>query len=228
MGRSLGVNLVRAKWCTFDCLYCQLGRTSERSLDRVVFMQLDELIVELREALTRHTVDFVTLAGSGEPALHAQLAQIIAAIRRLTTTPIAVLTNGAFLHDGDVRAACGLAHVVLPTLAAHNEEQYQRIHRPCGSIHLKSHIDGLLAFREDQPAASMWLELFLLEGLNAAEADFGPFETLIQRINPERIQINTATQPAFDEAVCAVSPAKMRSWARRLGPRVEVVADLRD
>lgn len=226
LGRWLGVDLVRPNWCTFDCLYCQLGRTREKSLDRVVFVQLDDLIAELCEALACCEVDFVALAGSGEPSLHAQLAPIIAAVRHMTHARVAVATNGALMHDGAVRDACGLADVVISTLAAHNNEQFQRIHRPCPEIAFDRYLDGMITFGREQPP-SVWLELLLLEGLNAEEADFDAFASLIGWIDPERIHVTTTATLELRPAGCAVSPAKLRRWAQRFGPRAEAIADPR-
>lgn len=227
LGRSLGVDLVRPKACCFDCVYCQLGRTRETSTDRLVFMPLDAILSELRDALSHIEADFVTLSGSGEPTLHAQLGEIINGIRDLTDTPVAVLTNGALLFDASVREACGRADVVLPTLAATTEEQFAQIHRPHAGLNLEQHIAGLAAMSQEQPA-SMWLELFVIAGANDSDADLAAFEKILHRIQPERIQLNTAVRPAADRSIRPVPAARLHAWAARLGPRAEVIANYPD
>jgi wyosine [tRNA(Phe)-imidazoG37] synthetase (radical SAM superfamily) len=225
LGRSLGVDLVPFKVCSFNCIYCQLGPTKSLTLDRKEYVPVDELLGEVAEALTRGPEpDYVTLAGSGEPTLHSRLAEVIRGVRELTHRPIAVLTNGSLLFEKEVRDACALADVIMPTLAAHDEAGYQRVHRPCPGLTLGRHVSGLIAFRREHKTP-MWLELFVVEGVNATDADRAAFAQLIDRIDPDRIQINTAVRPTSEAAVLAASPEKLRTWTQALGPKAEVIAE---
>lgn len=226
LGRSLGVDLTPFKTCSFDCVYCEVGRTTHRTSRRQVYTPVRDVLAELEATLaTIPPPDYVTLAGSGEPTLHAQLDELIRGIRRVTTVPIAVLTNGSLLSDPPVRQACGRADLVLPTLAAHDEPGFQRIHRPAPGLTLEQHLAGLVTFRQEQPAA-MWLELFILEGFNAGDDDLRAFKPLIERIDPHRIQINTAVRPPAEPDARPVSAEKLAAWAAALGPRAEVIADV--
>jgi len=226
LGRSLGVDLVPLKVCSFNCIYCQLGRTTSLTLERAEYVPIEEVVDELGKALASGPPpDYVTLAGSGEPTLHSRLGEIVEEIRGLTHQPIAVLTNGSLLSEKEVREACASADVVLPTLAAHDEAGYQRIHRPCPGLTLARHLSGLQAFREEHKTP-MWLELFILEGVNASEADREAFAKLIDQIGPDRVQINTAARPTSEPHALMVSPEKLRDWARALGPKAEVIAEV--
>ena len=104
LGLSLGVDLVPPKTCTFDCLYCEVGRTTHLTRRRQPH-RVQEIIRELEDYLANppSALDYVTMAGSGEPTLNLGLGEIIAAVKRLTDTPVAVLTNGALLNDPVVR-----------------------------------------------------------------------------------------------------------------------------
>jgi wyosine [tRNA(Phe)-imidazoG37] synthetase (radical SAM superfamily) len=227
LGRSLGVDLVPFKTCSFNCLYCQVGHTTTLTRERAEYTPVDEVLADVAKALaTGPAPDYVTLSGSGEPTLHSKLDEIIRAIRKLTDRPIAVLTNGSLLFEQDVRAACALADLVLPTLAAHDEDTYQRVHRPYPGLTLESHVAGLTKFRAERDTP-MWLELFLLEGVNASDDDQAAFARLIGRIAPDRIQINTAVRPTSDPRARAVSAEKLARWARALGPKAEVIAETR-
>ena len=226
LGRSLGVELTPFKTCSFDCVYCEVGRTTHETVARAAYVPTAELLEELAVALAdRPPLDYVTLAGSGEPTLHADIGPIIRGIRELTATPIAILTNGSLLGHPDVRRACSGADLILPTLAAHDEAAYQRIHRPVEGLTLEKHIAGLVAFREEC-GTEMWLELFLLEGLNATAADRAAFMPIIERIAPDRVQLNTAVRPTADVDATAVSAATLDEWARALGPLAEVIANV--
>ena len=226
LGRSLGVDLVPFKTCSFDCVYCQLGRTTHHTTTRKVYAPTEELIAELTATFEDDPdVDYVTLAGSGEPTLHSQLGEIVSAVKEITETPIVILTNGSLFWNPEVRADCAQADVILPTLAAHDEETYRRIHRPAPGIDFRRHLSGLLALR-DETKAALWLELFLLKDLNASMDDCVAFKALIDRIQPERVQINTAVRPAAEPDAHAVPLERLEQWARLLGPTVEVIANV--
>lgn len=96
LGRSLGIDLVPFKTCTFDCIYCQLGRTTCKTVERREYVPVPDVIKELTRKLDDGpSPDYVTLSGSGEPTLHSGLAEIIAMTKQLTSAPLAVLTNGS-------------------------------------------------------------------------------------------------------------------------------------
>ena len=226
LGRSLGVDLVPFKVCSFNCTYCQLGRTTTLTCERREYVPVTAVLDDLAKALASGPLpDYVTLSGSGEPTLHSRLGDIAKAIRDLTDRPIAVLTNGSLFFDKDVREACALADVVLPTLAAHDEAGYQRIHRPCPGLTLAGQVGGLKAFRAEHETP-MWIELFVLEGVNATDADRDAFARLIDEIDPDRVQLNTVVRPASEPSARAVAPEKLEQWARALGPRAEVIAEV--
>src|SRR6056297_2133737 len=98
LGRSLGVDLVPPKTCTFDCIYCQLGPTTQKTVERREWVSLDEIVEQVRERLSQKP-DYITITGSGEPTLHFWLDALISHLRTMTNTPIAVLTNGSLLWD---------------------------------------------------------------------------------------------------------------------------------
>lgn len=225
LGRSLGIDLVPAKTCAFDCVYCQLGGTNARTANRRPYVVLEQVIEELDAALEADPApDFITLSGSGEPTLHRELDACIAAIRERTAVPIAILTSGALLFRASVRAACAQADVILPTLAAHNDRLYSRIHRPVEGIGFQTHFEGLVAVSTESQAR-LWLELFLLEGLNASDADLRAFTAVIDAIRPDKIQLNTVVRPPSSPSALSVSPDKLDDWAVKLGPKAEVIAE---
>ena len=150
LGLSLGVDLVPYKTCPFDCIYCQLGRTTRRTVQRAAYVPVDKILGDLKRSLREvPKPDFITLSGSGEPTLHSGIGKIITGIRAITSIPIAFLTNGALLGDEDVRSGCRLADVVLPSLDAGDEAAYARVNRPAPGLTLRSLVEGLAGFRED-------------------------------------------------------------------------------
>ncbi|MBU4561043.1 radical SAM protein, partial [bacterium] len=120
LGISLGVDLISYKTCTFNCIYCQLGRTTNQTLKRNEYVKAQDILKELRQFLkspnspsgtssplgTRGellTPNYITLSGSGEPTLNSKIGEIISRIKKMTSIPVAVLTNGSLLYRKEVR-----------------------------------------------------------------------------------------------------------------------------
>ena len=225
LGRSLGIDVVPHKVCTLDCLYCQVGRTTQRTLDRAVYVPTDQVLAQARDKLTRGArPDYITLSGSGEPTLHADLDRIITELKAMSDVPVAVLTNGSTLWDADVRAACAKADLILPSLDAGDETVFRYINRPCPGLTLQRVVDGLVALREAF-AGPIWLEVFLLRGVNAIEAEVLKIKALTDRIKPDRIQLNTAVRPTAEEYALMVPQEEMKHLCALMGPSAEVIAD---
>jgi len=227
LGRSLGVDLVPRKVCTMDCVYCQVGRTTRKTIQRDRFVPTDEVLREVREKLAKGPQpDYITLSGSGEPTLNADLGKIVGAIKEMTDVPVAVLTNGSLLHKPDVRRDCARADLVVPSLDAGDEETYRRVNRPEESLTFDKLVEGLAAFRQEYDGP-MWLEIFLVRGVNSDETQIDKIKSVLARIHFERVQLNTAVRPTADPDVSALTEPELQAIAQRLGPDVEIIADFR-
>lgn len=227
LGLSLGVDLLGRKACTLDCVYCQVGRTTDHRTERASFVPVGRVLEELAETLHRvPRPDYITLSGSGEPTLHAGLGAAIDGIRRITDVPVAILTNGTLLGNAAARRDCAKADLVVPSLDAANEATYQRINRPAPGLTLEGLVDGLVAFRREF-TGQLWLEVFLAEGINDSDDHVGALAELIRTVEPDRIQLNTATRPTADADVRPVSPERLARIAERFGPKAEVIASFR-
>ncbi len=223
LGRSLGIDLVPFKTCSYDCLYCQLGQTTCRTVRRKPWAPLDTLLAQLGDKLDAKP-DFITLSGSGEPTLFAPLDELIRGIRRLTATPIAVLTNGSLLHRPEVRRELAGADLLVPSLDAGNEAAFQQVNRPEASLRFQQVLEGLIAARE-QFRGEYWLEVFLLGGYTTSEKEIADIVDCVERIGPDRVQLNTVTRPPADAAAVAVSREQLDQIAAAFSPRAEVIAD---
>ena len=146
LGLSLGVDLIPPKTCTFDCLYCQVGRTLCKTLDEKSYVPVRDVIVEIKKNLLKSDPDVITLAGSGEPTLHSEIDQVIDSIKEMTDIKVAVLTNGSLLWRKEVRSRVLMADIIMPTLSSAIDHTFRRIHRPHGELDLGSIIDGLKTF----------------------------------------------------------------------------------
>jgi len=225
LGLSLGVDIVPAKVCTLDCVYCQVGKTTEKTIERRQFVAVEEVLAELKQELTQGLkADFIAISGSGEPTLHSRLGEVIDGIKGITDIPVAILTNGTLLYRQDVRADCAKADVVLPSLDAGDEQGFQKVNRPHKDISIGKLISGLRAFRNEF-SGQIWLEVFLAEGLNTDAEQIAKIKDAIQLIRPDKVQLNTAVRSTAEASVKRLDAGKLQAIAASLGANCEVVPD---
>jgi wyosine [tRNA(Phe)-imidazoG37] synthetase (radical SAM superfamily) len=146
-GRSLGIDLTPHKTCSLDCVFCQLGRTPQKSLERKAYVDTAEVIDEIDHWLqTDGDADYLTLSGSGEPTLHAKFGRVRAFLRN-QPIPSVLLTNGTLLNLPDVREAAALADVIKVSLSASDQKSFEWVNRPHARLEFGFLIDGLKAYR---------------------------------------------------------------------------------
>ncbi|MBN2369558.1 MAG: radical SAM protein [Vicinamibacteria bacterium] len=214
LGRSLGLDLVPFKTCTYDCIYCHLGRTTNKTIERREYAPIDAVLSELEERLRQGPApDYLSLAGSGEPTLNSKIGDLIQAIKRTSSIPLAVLTNGSLLWMRDVQDALMGADLVIPSLDAGDAKLFEQVNRPHEGISFEAMVDGLIRFRE-RFAKSIWLEVLLLSGYTGTISEAEKIAAVANRIRPDRIQLNTVLRPPAEEYAAAVSSDRMRSFTR--------------
>jgi len=225
LGLSCGLDIVPFKVCTLDCVYCQLGGTTEKTTERKDYVAPEAVLAELKEALAEGLeADFITISGSGEPTLNSRLGELIDGIKEMTNIPVAVLTNGTLLFKQDVRVDCAKADVVLPSLDAGDKETFEEINRPHKDISIENLISGLCVFRNEF-AGPIWLEVFLIKGLNTDARQIAKIKNIIDRIDADKIQLNTAVRPTTYAGIKKADAEELEAIAAELGKKCEVVAD---
>ncbi len=226
LGRSMGVDLVPFKTCTYDCIYCQLGRTTNKTVERKEWVPIDEVLRQLKEKLYLKP-DYITLSGSGEPTLFSKCSELISKIKEITNTPVAVLTNGSLLWLPEVRSSLKEADLVIPSLDAGNALLFQYVNRPHPDISFDIMIEGLVRFR-DEYRGKYWLEVFLLAGVTTPEMQIKRLRTCIASIQPDKVQVNTVTRPPAENFAESVPKKQLETLANQLFERSEVIADYKD
>ncbi|WP_342675821.1 radical SAM protein [Methanofollis sp. UBA420] len=209
LGISLGIDLVPLKTCSYNCVYCECGPTTALTTERKEYVPTGDVIAELRSYLsTSPRLDYVTLAGSGEPTLHTGIGEIIQVVKsEFPAYRVAVLTNGSFLPDPAVRRALLDADLVVPTLNAVSDPIFRKICRPHRSLSPETLIDGLIAFRKSF-SGEIWLEVFIVPGVNDDDAEVRKIADAVREIRPDRVQLNTLDRPG---AAAWVRPADHRT-----------------
>jgi wyosine [tRNA(Phe)-imidazoG37] synthetase (radical SAM superfamily) len=225
LGLSLGVDILPFKTCTQNCVYCQLGSNAVPTMERRPWVPIGEVLDELKAAIAEGLrADHITISGSGEPTLHSELGKLIDGIKAMTDIPVAVITNGTLLTDPAVRADCAKADVVLPSLDAGDEDTFQLINKPHESVSLRTLVDGLCAFRS-QYTGKIWLEIFIVDGVNTSLEQIAKMRQLVTHIDPDKVHLNTAVRPTTQRGITATAPDKLSEIAGMLGPKAEVIAD---
>lgn len=224
LGHSLGVDLVPFKTCTYDCIYCQLGRTTRKTSERREYVPIGEILAELERKLNAGVrPDYISLAGSGEPTLNARLGELMGEIKRLTSIPVAVLTNGSLLWMEAVQDELMEADLILPSLDAGDENLFKFVNRPHPDISFDKLIDGLARFRERFPKP-MWLEVFLLAGITGIPSEVRKIAAIADRLCPERVQLNAVCRPPVEEFAYQVSEDRMEGFTQYFSMKTEVIS----
>lgn len=206
LGVSLGIDLVPLKTCTLNCVYCECGRTTDLTVERKEYVPTDEVINELNKYLkNRPPLNFITFSGSGEPTLHSRIGNILDFLKQNNPQyKVAVLTNGTLFHRRELRNEVKNADLIMPSLDAASENVFKKINRPHPSLDCQKIISGLAELRRESPG-KIWLETFIVPGLNDTKSELQLLKRAIQKINPDKVQLNTLDRPGTESWVM---PAK--------------------
>ncbi len=225
LGLSLGIDLVPYKTCSYDCIYCQLGRTTDKICKRAEYAPVKRILEELRQKLASPPFpDYITLSGSGEPTLHSGIGELISGIKSLTRIPVAILTNSSLLWDRDVCASCARADLVVPSLDAGDEDSFLRVNKPHSEITFQKMVDGLVSFSKTF-SNHLWLEVFLIDGITTEKKILVEIKKYIELICPEKVQLNTVARPPAEESAVSVPEKSLYEIAGFFGASAEVIAD---
>jgi len=224
LGRSLGIDLVPYKICSYDCIYCQLGSTGNMTITRKEYADNSQIMDELQSRLASGLLpDYISLAGSGEPTLHSGIGDLIHSIKEITAVPVAVLTNGSLLWMPEVQEALMAADLVLPSLDAGDPATFQLVNRPDSSIDFHRMVQGLADFCH-RFTGEVWLEVFLLAGINDDEPSVQRIAALVEQIKPTRVQLNTVSRPTAETFAHGVAAMQLHHLSGLFKGNVECIS----
>jgi wyosine [tRNA(Phe)-imidazoG37] synthetase (radical SAM superfamily) len=226
LGRSLGINNVPPKTCTYSCVYCQAGLTTRMQVKRRPFYDPEEILRAVRSKVDKagkagERVDYLTFVADGEPALDVNLDGEIAALKPLGI-PIAVITNASLVWREDVRQALLKADWVSLKVDAVAERAWRQIDRPHGTLRLTAVLEGMLAFGRDY-AGTLVTETMLVAGLNDGEGDLRQVADFLARLRPERAYLSIPTRPPAESWVQPPGEEAVNQAYRILSERVTPV-----
>jgi wyosine [tRNA(Phe)-imidazoG37] synthetase (radical SAM superfamily) len=227
LGISLGVDLVAHKVCSLNCVYCEVGATTNLTIKRNEYVPAQEVISELSDFLkNKPELDYITFSGAGEPTLNSKIGAIINFIKKkYPHYKLSLLSNGTLFYDEAVRKEVGGVDLVLPSLDAVTSAAFLKINRPNPNLKLGKIIDGLIQFRMEYPNTTMWLEVFIVPGINDTTAEISKMKQVLTKISPDRIQLNTLDRPGTADWVQPASKQQLLEIKNKLEPLpVEIIA----
>jgi wyosine [tRNA(Phe)-imidazoG37] synthetase (radical SAM superfamily) len=226
LGLSLGVDLVPKKICTYDCIYCQIGRPTLQTVERKEYVPARFILRDVKQSLHEwgEKIDYIAISGSGEPCLNTAIGKVIQGIKEMTQIPVAVITNSSLLYLEEVRKGLFLADVVMPSLDAVTPSVFQTINRPLSSLKIEQIIQGLTAFRGEYKG-QLWLEILLCRGVNDAAEEIERMQEAIRIIRPDKVQLNTVVRPGVEDYAAALPPDRMEEIKKALGADAEIIAE---
>lgn len=228
LGSSLGLDLLGAKICSFDCLYCEVGPTRALTAARKPYVPAGKLLGELAGWLFNPHPDFdvITLGGMGEPTLNSDMGRIIEGVRELAPgAPVAVLTNSSLLGDPRVRTELAMADIVLPSLDTLVPSEFATVNKPLPGMSLVDIKRGLLEFRK-LFAGKLYLEVLVLAGVNDSAENLERLRVFASELAPDRVDVVTMSRPGAYPQALPAPPATLSRFREALCERSVCVAEV--
>ncbi len=217
LGISLGVDLIPPKTCSYNCIYCESGKTTNLTVERREYVPLNDVLKELDSVLKTHPrLDFVTYSGSGEPTLYSRISEVTRFVKEnYPEYKTALLTNGSLFHDEKVRRDCLDIDVVIPSLDCAGETEFKKVDRPHHSLSAAVVNEGIAKFRTEY-TGQIWLEIFIVPGINDTDEEIGRINAWIAKIRPDKIQLNTLDRPGAVDWIRPADDIRMQEIAGKL------------
>ncbi len=221
---SLGISLTPHKTCSFDCVYCQLGKTTLLTQERKNYINTDEILSELKGFLGNNIqpCDYISLSGYGEPLLNAGIQKLIQGIKSLTSIPVVLITNASLLIEPTARQDVLAADLLVPSLDAVTQDVFEKIDRPAAGIRIEDILSGLIALRGEFKG-KIYLEIMLVNGINDNLEYAFKFKEVIEKINPDKVQLNSPVRSTAEDWVRPLGKERLREIKDILGSRCEII-----
>jgi len=226
LGKSLGVSPIPPKTCSYSCVYCQLGRTTDLTSTRRSFFKKEDILDEILQRSRDSVFDYITFVGDGEPTLCRDLGWLIKNTGEAQQAPMAVITNGSLLFLDDVRSDLSHADIVMPTLDAGNERTFRTVNRPHRGINFDNMLQGIVAFRHEFKG-HIWLEVMLVKGVNDTAEELESIKKAVDLIGPDRLYIVTPIRPPAESWVEPPDPETIIMAQKIIGQAI-AIADRED
>ena len=204
LGRSLGINNIPPKVCSYSCVYCQVGKTSRMQVDRTPFYDPREIYRDVRKKIAKaskkgESVDYLTFVPDGEPTLDVNLGDEIELLKSLGLK-IGVITNGSLAWRKDVRAELAKADWVSYKIDSISEKIWRQINRPQRTLKPETIWAGMLEFA-DGYSGTLVTETMLVKGINDSAESFRKIAQFLNHLQPVKAYLAVPTRPPAEKWV---------------------------
>ena len=208
LGRSLGINNIPAKTCSYSCIYCQLGANTSLSIHRQHFYDPETIVTQVKDRVERcrtlrEPIDFLTFVPDGEPTLDVNLGKEIEYLDSLGNK-IAVLTNGSLVSKNDVMEDLANADLVSLKIDTVKENTWRKMNRPHRDLGLSVVLDGMRGFAEAYQG-ELITETMLIDGVNDGVNEIRDIAKFLKELQPKKAYIAIPTRPPAEEWARAAS-----------------------
>ncbi len=223
LGKSVGVNNIPPKICTYSCAYCQIGRRGKMQIQRQAFYEPEQVLADAREKVqaaraAAEPIDYLAFVPDGEPTLDSNLGREIELLREIGL-PIAVITNASLLWRGDVRRELSGADWVSVKVDAGREETWRHIDHPHRELQYPVLLEGLHQFAAEY-SGRLVTETMLAAGINDSPEDAGLVTDILAGLSPSTAYISIPTRPPADSRVHAPDAAVINAYYQIVSARI--------
>jgi len=229
LGRSLGINNIPSKYCSYSCIYCQVGKTKNLTIKRRKFYDVSSILNELIPVLNRlgeKSIDYITFVPDGEPTLDINLGKIAREIREITDIPLAILTNSSLLFMEDVRNDLTYFNLVSLKIDSVIDKIWRKINRPYGKLDINKILEGIIEFR-DIYNGKIITETMIIKNINDSIENFKSNIDFISSIDVDKAYISIPIRPPAEKWVLPSTKDKIveahEIYREKLGDRVELL-----
>lgn len=204
LGRSLGINNIPPKICTYSCIYCQIGETFKMSSERSIFYSPEHIFESVKSKVKdtsnkRGIIEYLTFVPDGEPTLDKNLGKEIDLLKSLGAK-IAIITNSSLLGLDDVRKDLYKADLVSVKVDSIDPDTWKKINRPHKSLDLEKIKSGLIEFSNNFKGI-LFTETMLIKDYNDTPIDLIKTASFINRLNPQKSFISVPIRPPAEKTV---------------------------
>lgn len=214
LGHSLGIDVTPKKVCTYDCVYCQIGKNENTRTKLIETAYVDSIVFEVQKYLHKYkNLEYITFAGSGEPTLYKDIKRLIIELQDSTGIPVCLITNGSLFYKQEIREQVLRADLIIPSLDAGCNETFQKINQPHSEITFEKMVEGLIKFSHLYKN-ELWLEVFIIEGINDNADEMNKIAEIVAKMKLQKLQLLTADRPVAYKEYKAVSYEKLVELAK--------------
>ncbi len=226
-GHSLGIDIIPFKVCPYDCVYCQLGKTTIKTLERKKYADIDfqDFKKQVKKNINSHPdIKYISFSGSGEPTLNILISRYISEIKEITDIPVLVLTGGATLSSQGVIDDICNADLIKVSLDAPSSILLKKINRPAPGVEFEKNIEGLKKL-SDKFKGKIWLEVMILNKINDSAACGHMFKDIIETLEGriEKIHLNTAVRFPAEDGLSLPDIDNIKKIKEILGEKAEII-----